>query len=321
MSNQQSLDTAIGDLSFKQDETVSHDNKHDVPDCIKRLRPADPDREVLDKKKAAKFKMHAWNKRFCELEFPRTRKLRKDPELAGQKYSIVSFMPAPDALPDHQGCFGSIKVRGNFDSVSEAEQYGEYLIRNYDNYTDYDLVRVGVEVPLMIDNTVYTKETREIDIRAKTDEISNSYRNKKKAEEKKQREEVEERHRKLVNPSTEEAEMEAVTDLEFYTTLRTKKAHCLWTIDEAKKKMIEAEETAVKMTKQIADLDAKFPTYHKDYITQYDKGLKAIGADAKTNPLLSYMKAEIESQPSPSSADVKIEDIVDLNEEEKKPLK
>jgi len=318
-SNSLGLDIVNDSSNFKTDETKQNELATQIPDCIKRLRPGNPDREPLNKKQTAQFMMHAWNKRFCELSFPRTRKFRKDPEISGQTFGIISFMPAPYALPDHQGCFGTIKLRGNFATVGEAESYGEYLVRNHDNYADYDLIRVGLEVPLMIDNSMYTSETREVDIRAKTDEITKAYNSKRKQEERKQREEVEERHRKLVNKDTEEDEMEAANDLEFYTTLRTKKAHCLWTIDEAKKKMKEAEETAEKMTKQIAEMDLKFPTYHKDYIMQYEKGLKAVGTDVKQNPLINYMKAEIEQQPL-TSQPLKVEEIVDLNEEEKKPL-
>ena len=48
--------------------------------------------------------------------------------------------------------------------------------------------------------------------------------------------------------------------------------------------------------KEIEELDAKFPTFKTDYITQYEKGLDAIGSRKNDNPLLKYMKADIEEK-------------------------
>jgi len=281
--------------NFKVDEEKKNEVQARPPECILRLRPPNPERSNLSDKELAEAKFMIWNKRFCDLKFPRERKFRVDPPISGQSVGIISFMPAPGSLPDRQGCYGVVKLRGNFANAEDAERYGSMLMRKYDSYADYDLVRVGQEFPLMIDNSVYTEETREINIKAIVDDVSLSYIKKKKEEDRRQREEVEERHRKLVSKDTEEEKAESSNDLEFYTTLRTKRAHCLWVIDESNRKRQEAEEALLKINNEIADLDQQFPTYSKDFIAQYDRALQSVGTNAAENPLIGYMKKDIES--------------------------
>jgi hypothetical protein len=282
--------------NFKTEDDVKNQNETRIapPEFIigldKNLERADLTDEQL-----AEAKLALWNNKFLSLQFPRQRKFRVDPLIPGQSIGIVSFIPSPGSRPDKQGCYGVVKLRGNFQDQMEAERYGAMLMRKYDAYAEYDLVRVGQEFPLMIDNSVYTAETREINIKAIVDDVSLSYIRKKKQQERQDREEVEERARRLVNADNEEEKQTTGgEDLEYYTMLRTKKAHCQHVIDEAKRRAVEAEEALVKINKEVAELDERFPTYKKDYIAQYDRALKSIGADATKNPLIQYMKKDAE---------------------------
>ena len=314
----------IADGNFKVEETTRNEVKQVIPDCVKRLHPPNPNRKKLTDSELAEAKFQIWNARFCSMKFPRERKFRVDPDINGQSYGIISFMPSPTALPDKQGCYGVIKLRGNFGTVAEAESYGKFLLRKHDSYADYDLVRVGQEFPLMIDNTAYTNENCEVNIKAIVDDISLSYIKKKKEEERAQREEVEERHRRLTSKHTEQDELESIDDLEFYTTLRAKKAHCQWVIDENRKKIAEAREALANSMKEIAALDEKHPEYQTQFKRQYEKGLESVGTKIDENPLLSYMKKDVEEYKDASKE--RIQDYINTfleeskEEEEKRPL-
>lgn len=314
----------INDGNFKVEESTRNEMKQAIPDCIKRLRPPNPERKPLTDSELAEAKLQIWNHRFCTMKFPRERRLRTDPDINGQTYGIISFMPSPTALPDKQGCYGVIKLRGNFSSVQDAEGYGKFLLRKHDSYADYDLVRVGQEFPLMIDNSAYTEENCEVNIKAIVDDISLSYIKKKKAEERAQREEVEDRHRKLVSKTSSQDEEESIDDLEYYTTLRAKKAHCQWVIDENRKKISEAREALVSAMKEIASLDEKHPEYQTQFKRQYEKGLESVGTKMDENPLLAYMKKDVEEYKDASKE--RIQDYINTfleeskEEEEKRPL-
>ena len=304
---------------FKVEETRVNDQRAAPPECILAIKPPNPERKPLNDKELGEAKMKLWNNKFIDLKFPRERKFRVDPQIAGQTIGIVSFVPAPGAIPDKQGCFGVVKLRGNFANQYDAERYGAMLMKKYDSFCEYDLVRVGQEFPLMIDNSVYVEETKEINIKAIVDDVSLSFINKKKQEERQQREEVEERHRRLVSKDSSEDKMEATTDLEFYTQLRTKKAHCQYVIDQCNIKLKEAQEALANNIKEIEELDAKFPSYKHDYIAQYDKGLKAIGVDkANENPLIKYMKEDNEAQQASYSKTLSSLSIKEEETEEKK---
>ena len=293
--------------NFKiEEDKVNTDLKNAPPACILQQDSPNPERKNLTESELIQAKMKLWNNRFIDLKFPRERKFRIDPAVPGQSIGLISFIPSKDALPDSQGCYGVLKLRGNFTNQSDAERYGSMLMRKYDSYAEYDLVRVGQDFPLMIDNSIYTQETKEVDIKAVVDDISLSYIRKKKEEERQQREEVEERSRRLISKESSQDKEEAITDLEFYTTLRTKKAHCQHVIDQCKEKLKEAQEALVNILEEIVDLDVKFPTYKTDYISQYDNALKSIGTDASQNPLLKYMKADVQ--------EVKEEVVKDVND-------
>jgi hypothetical protein len=284
--------------NFKVEDESKNKLAQDVPDCIKALRPGNPDRDPLTEKQLGKAKMALWNARFTELEFPRTRKFRVDPPIPGQEFGIVSFAPSPWATPDRNGCFGVVKIRGNFSSLREAERYATMLMKKHDSYLEYDIVGVGKEFPIMVDTTVYTQETREVNIKAMVDDISLSVLRQKKAENKRELEEVEQRHRSLVSKTSKDEAVEQgiEKDLEYYTQLRTKKAHCMWVIDESKKKIQEAEEALAKDIKELDELDAEFPEYKTQYIQQYENGLRAVGTDVEKNPLIKYMRADQETE-------------------------
>ena len=281
------------------------------PDCILELPTPVPAREPLTDIQLAEAKKVLWNNKFIGLKFPRERKFRIDPAIPSQTIGIVSFVPSTGALPDKNGCFGVVKLRGNFGSEKEAQQYGEFLMRNHDSFAEYDLVRVGQEFPLMIDNSIYTDTTVEVNLKAQVDEISHTMIRKKQQEERKEREDVEERHRRLISKTTEEDREENVDDIEYYTTLRTRKAGLLHGIAEKKQQIKDAEEALIKVSEEVIKFDSTHPEYRDEYIVRYKKALEQIGTKIEDNPLVKYMKEDDDQAKLAASTDANEEKTIE----------
>jgi hypothetical protein len=277
--------------TFKADEEIENANKvtSDVS-CIGDLKKlSDPSSPNLTEEETKQVKREICNNQFLLMQYPRRSKFRVDPELPGQNYALVSFIPAKDAKPDSEGCFGVVKVRGTFSTVADAEKWAENIIRHYDSYSDIDFVRVGHDFPLMIDNSIFVATTREIDVRKKVEETVKEGIRKKKEEDKRAMEEIQERQERLLNNKEEKTDIE---DLDFYTQLRVKKANAQHMMDECKKRIGECQDVIDATNKQIYDLDEKFPDYKTEFMSKYRHALESIGSDAKQNPLIQYMEVD-----------------------------
>jgi hypothetical protein len=279
--------------TFRADVTTSNNDQGVIPQCIKEYykEPIYPNRQPLTDDQTLQAKSDLVNDKFVKMDYPKRMKFRVDPPIPGQQVGLISFIPSKNAIPDNDGCFGLLKLRGNFYSEQDADVMSENLIRNVDTYTPIDMVYIGKEFPLFLDNTKYVKETREIDIRKKIEETKKEHLKSKKEEEQKEIAEIEERQKKLLNHNNDdEKEEKGYDDLEFYTQLKVKKASALAMIEECKKKIEEAQLVIDKTEKDILDLDEQNPTFKQEYLQKYTNALKSVGADIADNPLIQHMK-------------------------------
>jgi len=246
-----------------------------------------PDADPLTKDQVKTASKILLKKNYVKLEFPRVNKLRRDPRLDRQEIFLFTFIPSAQASADKDGVFGCIKMRGNFPSVEEADEYAEKLLVN-DSYNEILYGRVGVEMPLSLDPN-YCENTKEIDIRARQDAIARSFLKKKRDEENKEKEEIMDRQKALLE-DTKETKEKTYDDLEFYTTLKTKYANVRYMLDEHDKKKVELETIRDKSRAEIVALDKSYPDYSKSYKKKYEDACKASGIDLKSNPLVKYME-------------------------------
>jgi len=287
---------------FSTDKEIEHDTKtNKPPQAILDLDPPVHERAILSNDEMREIYSRAWNNKWCKLKFPYQRTMRTDPTLNGQRFAVISFIPSKNAIPDKEGCYGVLKVRGNFGTEFEAERWSQYLMRRFDSYSEYKMCLVGQEVPLMDNDDIYTKETAEIDAKAKIDDISMSFIKKKKQEEREQREEVEDRARRLMERTDASKaaadEQQYDSDLEHYTMQRVKKANALNMIEECKKKMKEAHGVLQDVSVIIEKLDAKFPAFKTQFEAEYRKAIQQINGKPEENPLIAYMSPEKQDQP------------------------
>lgn len=305
--------------SFKADE--EHENTTKITKdltCIAELKQvSDPSSPNLTEEETKQVKKEICNNQFLLMQYPRRSKFRVDPDLPGQNYALISFIPSKDAKPDAEGCFGVVKVRGTFPTVAEAEKWAENIIRHYDSYSDIDFVRVGHDFPIMIDNTMFVSSTREIDVRRKVEETVKEGIKKKKEEDKKAMEEIQERQERLLNNNEEKTDIE---DLDFYTQLRVKKANALHMMDECKKRIGECDGVIEATNKQISELDEKFPSYKEEFMAKYRHALEAIGSDAKQNPLIRYMEEDANTTLSITNEISEAKTLTPIEEREEKEL-
>jgi hypothetical protein len=279
------------DTNWKADvEKPNTQQATKTPQAILDMPVPNPARKVLSDDELKDAKAELLDKNFVKLKFPREQKFRIDPSVPGQHIGLISFQPSKNATPDSDGCFGVLKFRGAFPNGNEAETYAETLLREHDTYAEIDMVYIGREFPLLVDNTMYTKTTREIDVRKKIDDIVKADLRQKKEKEQKEIEEVTARQQKLLDKTHEVEKDQIFDDLEFYTTLRVKKAQALSLIDEAKKRMEEAEEVVKATNVDIENLDKDHPEYKEEFFAKYENALNSIGSSVADNPLIKYLK-------------------------------
>lgn len=274
---------------FREEVKMNDNISSHIPQCMKDLPDEKPSRNNLtdDEWKAAQPELV--NKEFVKLQFPRVTKLQKDPPIGGQLFGLITFIPSKEAIPDKDGCFGVLKLRGNFESEKKCDVMAEYLIRNHDSYAQIDYVWVGQPFPLMINNDAYTLSTKEIDIRRKIDDTVRADIKQKREQEKREMEEIKARQEALYR-DVEEDKNRSFDDLEFYTQLRTKKATLHYQLDQIADRKREILELIAKSEKEIKNLEDSFPNYKQEFLDKYLNALKESGVKPEDSPLIKYMK-------------------------------
>jgi hypothetical protein len=202
---------------------------------------------------------------------------------------MFTFTPSQGATPDSEGCFGSMKIRGTFATPKEAEEWAENIIRNSDSYNENIIGYVGADFPLTVDSK-YCLSTKEVDVRTKMDTIAKENIKHQREVDKKEMEEIQERRRQLLADTTE-AKAQSTDDIEYYTTLRVKRANIRIMQEECEKKLKECAKILKKTTAEINAMDESHPEYAKEYEAKYRSALDAVGgSDANSNKMIQYMK-------------------------------
>lgn len=255
------------------------------PACIK-ANPVDTTRDPLSSEELTAARQTLVHKDFINLQFPRTRKVRSDPEIIGQRFALISFIPSAGATPDEDGCFGVAKIRGCFNTVDDADDKSDDLIRNFDSYAEIDVVYVGKEFPVMKNNEVYVKETREVDIRNILDKNTRKYLEEKRKKEKEIIDDIKRRQKEI----EETPEQEDKESLDYYIKVRVKRANAMMRKNEANSVIKQCATVIEKTGSELADIEEKHPEFTETYIDRYETVLKQSGINPTENPLMSYMR-------------------------------
>ena len=222
--------------------------------------------------------------------YPASEKAFADPSIPGQRLCLVSFVPSVDAIPDKDGVYGMIKVRGSYETEDEADARAETLIRTVDSYHKIFTAFVGKPFPATTSSR-WSADTNEIDIKKKVTEVISKDIKKQRQEEKKEIEEIKEREKKLMEDVEKDFD-----PYERYIELRVKKAQLAWTYLETQKKMDEMKQSIIKTREEIAELDEENPDYLSSYREKYMNARRDAGLKDDDASFLSYLGDEDEKE-------------------------
>ena len=212
-----------------------------------------------------------------------------DPGIVGQKYSLHSFIPSKGASPDKDGIYGMLKIRGTFATIEETNEKAEDLIRNHDSYHKIYHGFVGKPMPLTVKSD-WSQSIEEVDIQKQTSKIIREDIKEKRAEEKKQVEEIREREQNL----REAVEQEATDPYEQYTMLRVKKAQIIWGYLEHRTKLKELEDVFTKTLAEIKEMDEEDDDYSKKYMQKYIDAREKAGIPHDDKSFMQFLDTEVD---------------------------
>lgn len=226
----------------------------------------------------------------CDVKtYPKIEKFYSDPTIHGQKIALHSFVPAQGCVPDKDGVYGFVKIRGVFSNEREANDHAEKIIRDIDSYHSIYHSFVGKPFPLAFDKK-YVAETKEVDLVQKTVETISKDIADKRTKDKKVVEEIKEREKKLI----EESKDENRNPVDEYTTLQVKKAQLSWTYVETMKKVEQMKESVLKARREIHTFDSEHPEYKQEYLARYVKARQDAGLPDTDDSFMKYMGEDID---------------------------
>ena len=91
--------------------------------------------------------------------------------------------------------------------------------------------------------------------------------------------EIEQREKELLA----DVEKDEDDPIDYYTTLRVKKAQVTWTYLETKKKMDEMKDVIIKTRKEIEEMEKKDGSYKENYFKTYCDARTKSGLDNSQN--------------------------------------
>lgn len=206
-------------------------------------------------------------------KFPKVERAFADPAIPLQVYGLVSFVPSKGAVPDKDGVYGMMKIRGNFATVPEADERAEFLIRNVDSYHGIYKCFVGRPFPITADPK-YASKIDEVDIRKKQTEIISEDVKAKREQEKRDIEDVKERERRLLAEGKEDYKEDPY---EHYTVLRVKKAQLVWGYHNTMKQLENMKQVIIRTREEIKKMDEENPDYASQHLERYLKARKDAG--------------------------------------------
>lgn len=212
-----------------------------------------------------------------------------DPAISMQNIALVSFIPCKGATPDAQGMYGFAKIRGCFNTILEADQRAEYIIRNVDSYHKIFYTKVGHPFPITTESS-YSADHNEVDIRKKVvDEFSSDIK-KQKEDDSAQIKQIQEREQALKS----DVSKEEVDPYDEYITLKVKNAQLHWTYLEHIKKLKEIKPIIQQTRRVLLDMDRDYPSFKDQYYQKYLDARKEAGLKESPDDKDSFMRFLVE---------------------------
>lgn len=320
MSNEQQSSEQSGPNNQVKSEIQEH-NVDPIPSEMNELASQHLDREfrMLSTEETIEAKAALVNARHVTLSYIQKQRKLADPLMPHQIYALTSFIPSKGATPDKNGVFGLMRVRGTFSSLREADAKCDELIRTVDSTREILISLVGRDC-LLAHSGNYIKETREIDLKKKSDQIMRDHAQDVYDQQKRERAEMDKKQndmlasskrasskkkssdeKKAENDGEDEDDeddpmklnIDETNDVDMYTSLRVKNAQLMYyraeTIQKYQEILRNLEESVSKIEKAT---EAK-PEFGKEFLAKYEQALQEIGQKKEQNPIYQYFSTDL----------------------------
>lgn len=216
-----------------------------------------------------------------------------DPGETGQpRFALFSYVPSAGSRPDEDGTYGVFKIRGAYDTVPEATNRCEQLIRNIDSNRSIFICRVGVPYPIVAEG--FALDVKKFDVEQKVEQCLADDDDEKRAHTERVKRELEERKAKLLDDVDDKKPTDAKSE---YITKRLKLAQ----LQEHLCKL-RAEVTKCRKEKRatIAFLRARQTedeSHEREYFERYMEARREahIPEDTDGTGFMPYMKLSVDA--------------------------
>lgn len=204
--------------------------------------------------------------------FPQINRKFIDPPISGQQYALFSFIPHEHAVSGPNGIYGYAKIRGVYDTIDEANNQAENIIRYIDSTNTVFCMKTGCPFPIVTEGM--SKEIFKVDLKQDYHDnmsttISKNVRRKRDIE-KNDIKQIEEREQKL------KKDINDPDPIDDYTTKRVKHATLLFEIERQKKNILELIKSKDKCEEDLCN----YHKSHPDFKNIYRKKLEDARAQA-----------------------------------------
>lgn len=225
--------------------------------------------------------------------WPKVEKRWTDPVLTGKELCSFSFIPSSGAVPDKDGLYGLLKIRGTFSNETDQDANAEKILSEVDSFHAIHHGFTGHPLPLVKDNDDrYCLAVENVGLREKIKGEMTKNAQEHHRDQKKFVEEVEERSRQL--KEKEEAALKGeVDEEERYITLRVKRANLIFTLYQMLAGMKRYKDTLLQTIEVLDEMDAKNPTFQNTFLTKYKHAAEEVGLPEEKNHIIRYMVGPI----------------------------
>lgn len=283
------------------------ENTHETHNKINPFRPTHPTNEPPLLENELEIARETLIKK---VEFPHINRRFTDPIKPGEpKFALFSYIETPDVklhklletikpqlseiqqneldrLRERKLIKGVCKIRGAYNTLNEANERAEEIVRDLDSTNSVFTCYMGVPFPLVSEGL--SEETNSIDLQNEIEHAIAENVRRKRQKEQKEMEELKQRGEEIVNNAEVDPNEQNQHN---YTTQRVKLANLQYELSKMDKIVKDKENTL----NWLRDAKKKNPEFEENYMKIYLDGRKAVNIDESLiQGFMKYMKDPLE---------------------------
>ena len=198
-----------------------------------------------------------------------------DPPIMAQTFGLFSFVASGEQTRTKYNVFGTVKLRGNYATIEDAEAAAEEIVRRVDSNNHIFICRVGQSVPLT-NQIKYTDNLKNVDLNEVVEQTERDNQRARQQQERKNKEEVKSREEEMRVQSTDAPD--DIDPLQAYCLLQGKRAYLEMRLEqEAKNIEDKIKPPLAKVKAEVAAADLEHPEFKDLYKEQILSARRAVG--------------------------------------------